>query len=539
MLLRTAKDYWIDANSITLVFPDDISRGINIHGSKDCHLSNNAIQGAGNLPQLPQGIGIDVLDSDNIFYDCNTLHNLHTGARFDGVCNGTELQATTFITPMRIGLHYLPGLTIEPQLHEGNRWLTTGGAFGEAAARNDIQNVQGIPIDVALAAQRYEVHSTSVPFYPPSFAFPGLPQPWSTYIPFWFPTDEEGTPDPCGAEPDMLAGGGEEMRLRIAQGAGFEGDYSANRLWQARRNLYDALAAEAGSLSGAMQSFYQANSAGLLGSLHAVELGKRGLFRLLPAARAQMDLHLADMKQLAAAIAEQDSLIAIEEGDEQLRRNLLNDFSAAARAVDSLEHGILSARMALADSLQYQNNLLSGNPIYESNAIQVNDLYLSKPARGLADFSEAQLAALESIAEQCPTAGGRAVWQARSLLALAGMEGDFPDSCLLYMPALQMPAYQNPGLLIHVEEGKAEVQLLLFPNPAQDRLTVVFQPGAAQYLQLADAMGRTRWSLDVSTGKGDSGEVSIDVSRLAPGYYYFLLRDINGYVHSRGLSIIR
>ncbi|MBX2930244.1 MAG: T9SS type A sorting domain-containing protein [Saprospiraceae bacterium] len=78
----------------------------------------------------------------------------------------------------------------------------------------------------------------------------------------------------------------------------------------------------------------------------------------------------------------------------------------------------------------------------------------------------------------------------------------------------------------------------IFPNPAQDVITVRFLPDVAQYMQLADVMGHIRWSLDVSIGTGDSGEVSIDVSRLASGYYYFLLRDINGLIHSRSISII-
>ena len=178
MLLRTANDYWIDANTITLVFPDEISRGINIHGSKKCHVSNNAIQGAGNFPQLPQGTGIDVLDSDNTFYDCNTQSNLHTG-----------------------------------------------------------------------------------------------------------------------------------------------------------------------------------------------------------------------------------------------------------------------------------------NAIYQSNAIQINDLYLSKPARGHTDFAEAQLAALESIAEQCPTAGGRAVWQARSLLALTGMEVDYPGECFEPQNQLTIPDMEMPAALDNLKA------LTVYPNP--------------------------------------------------------------------------
>jgi hypothetical protein len=537
MWMQAADHYRIENNTIGLSAQPDTElehAGILLEGVRHSQVLNNTIEGN----STNNGIGMDVFGSSDVFYDCNTLSNLHTGARFGGVCNGTELQATTFITPMRIGLHYLPGLTTDPQLHEGNQWLTTGGAFGEAAARNDIQNVQGVPIDVALAAQRYEVHSTAPPFYPPSFSFPGLPPPGSTYVPFWFPIDEEGAPDPCGAEPDMLVGGVEEMRIRIAQGISFEDDYAANRLWQARRNIYDAIAAEAGSLSGAVQSFYQSNSAGLLGSLHAVEQGKRELFRLLPAARAQMDIHLADMKQLAEDIAEQDSLLALEEGNLMLRQSLLQEFGMAVRAVDSLEQAIYAARTALADSLQISNSLLTANAIYESNAIQVNDLYLDKPARGLADFTEAQLATLDAIAEQCPAAGGRAVWQARSLLALASVHQDYPDSCLPNWPALQMPGYPAVESIVSSGKYNLDVKLNIFPNPAQDVITVRFLPDVAQYMQLADVMGHIRWSLDVSIGTGDSGEVSIDVSRLASEYYYFLLRDINGLIHSRSISII-
>lgn len=535
--LRTAADYHISENSITLSFPDGEAAGIRLLGAQESRVMGNKLQGTGQSSFLLGGTGIDVRGSNDVFYDCNSLSSLHTGARFGDVCNGTELQATSFATPMRIGLHYLPGLTTSPQLHEGNQWLTAGGAFGEAAARNDVPNVPNIAS--ILAAQRYEVHSTTPPFLPPSIAFPNLPQPWSAYIPFWFPFTQ-GTPDLCGAEPDMLTGGGEEeLRLKIAQGGGFEGDYATARLWQARRNLYAALTAQPAGISGSLSSFYLSNSTGLQGGLHMVENGKRELYKPIQILASPMAALLEDMRQLADEIAEQDSLIWIEEGDEALRQSLLTHFGMKARAVDSLEQLILSARFTATDNLLQQNSLLPAGAIYETNALDLNTLYLSKPARRLADFTPAQMADLEFIAGQCPAAGGRAVWQARSLLALGGVEHDYDDDCVWSSPAIVAPNNRNSAPSLQEEKGQTEQVLFLFPNPAQDKLTVRFQPGAAQYMQLADATGRPQWSLDVSTGLSDNGEVFIDVSRLASGYYYFLFIDMDGQIHSRGLSIIR
>jgi len=200
---------------------------------------------------------------------------------------------------------------------------------------------------------------------------------------------------------------------------------------------------------------------------------------------------------------------------------------------------LLALGILMADNLLQQNSLLPAGAIYETNALELNALYLSKPARRLADFTPAQMADLEFIAGQCPAAGGRAVWQARSLLALAGGEQDYDDDCVWNSSAIVAPNNGNSAPSLQEEKGKTEQVLFLFPNPAQDKLTVRFQPGAAQYMQLADATGRPQWSLDVSTGLSDNGEVFIDVSRLASGYYYFLFIDMDGHIHSQGLSIIR
>jgi hypothetical protein len=535
--LRTAADYHIAENSITLSFPDGEAAGIRLLGVQESRVTANKIQGTGQLSPLLGGTGMDVRGSNDVFYDCNSLSNLHTGARFGDVCNGTEMQATMFSTPMRVGLHYLPGLTATPQLHEGNQWLTTGGNFGEAAARNDVPNV--LNIASILAAQRYEVHTATPPFYPPSFAFPNLPLPPQFYAGQWF-LNTVGIPDPCGAEPDMLTGGGEEeLRLKIAQGGGFEGEYTAARLWQARRNLYAALAAQSGGVSGSLLSFYQNNQAGLQGGLYNIEYGKRELYQPAQMLALPMAALLEDMRQLADEIAEQDSLIWIEEGNEVFRQSLLTDFGMKARAVDSLEQLMLSARFTAADNLLQQNSLLPGSAIYETNALDLNALYLSIPSRSLADFTPEQMADLEFIAGQCPAAGGRSVWQARSLLALAGVDQVYSDDCVWNTSALGTPNDGVEEALIQEEKSKTEQILLIFPNPAQDRLTVRFQPGAAQYMQLADATGRPQWSLDVSSGLCSQGELLIDISRLTSGYYYFLFIDMNGHIHSQGISIIR
>ncbi len=143
------------------------------------------------------------------------------------------------------------------------------------------------------------------------------------------------------------------------------------------------------------------------------------------------------------------------------------------------------------------------------------------------------------ISGQCPAAGGRSVWQARSLLALAGVDQVYSDDCVWNTSALGTPNDGVEEALIQEEKSKTEQILLIFPNPAQDRLTVRFQPGAAQYMQLADATGRPQWSLDVSSGLCSQGELLIDISRLTSGYYYFLFIDMNGHIHSQGISIIR
>ncbi|HMG15689.1 MAG TPA: T9SS type A sorting domain-containing protein [Saprospiraceae bacterium] len=117
----------------------------------------------------------------------------------------------------------------------------------------------------------------------------------------------------------------------------------------------------------------------------------------------------------------------------------------------------------LSDLISENDGISTSNDA-EANEKQVNEMYMRICFDGSYQLDTLDWDTLYSIANQCPETGGRAVYEARSLLLLANEFIDFDDETLCDPPAPK-PLSQKEAIA---------GDLLVYPNPFHDEFTVQF-----------------------------------------------------------------
>jgi hypothetical protein len=155
------------------------------------------------------------------------------------------------------------------------------------------------------------------------------------------------------------------------------------------------------------------------------------------------------------------------------------------------------------------NNQLGSTHAYDVYQREVNDIYLATWHVGVFDLDSNQTATLEYIACQEPIEYGPAVFAAQALLRDNFVCGNVNRT-------------QSAGNNHHVLP-KAEPKIYLYPNPAQQQVSVAGYTGegAAQWL-LMDLTGKLVYTAPVN------GHVEvINLPNLSPGMYIWQL-NVNG-----------
>ncbi|MBL0103910.1 MAG: hypothetical protein IPP51_09225 [Bacteroidetes bacterium] len=116
------------------------------------------------------------------------------------------------------------------------------------------------------------------------------------------------------------------------------------------------------------------------------------------------------------------------------------------------------------DLLSNINTSINAQEIYETNEVQVNDIYYGTAAIGNGDDVAGYEATLLSIAQLCPLSDGPAVYHARALYSLIDPDQDYDDdiSCV-----------QN-GYYFRMQQG-VKHKSSVFPNPTSGDVTIVYK----------------------------------------------------------------
>jgi len=214
----------------------------------------------------------------------------------------------------------------------------------------------------------------------------------------------------------------------------------------------------------------------------------------------------------------QDSVALVAELD-----SLVQLMESVSLNQDTLDQAFRTEWTDKADSLLAENTAITASAQWEHNQRNYNRVLLSMIVNGQEEPDTNQLATLESIAYQCPFAGGEAVFQARALL---GEGYAFNDStlCVEIQPLIKDNRVEEP-------------MFMAYPNPGQYYVVVdlLEEAGEKGMVTMTDMLGRTLKSQVVN--KGDQ-KVYLLLENV-PGGMYYLSLNIGGKSSSQLLNVVK
>ncbi|MCW5921333.1 MAG: T9SS type A sorting domain-containing protein [Saprospiraceae bacterium] len=179
------------------------------------------------------------------------------------------------------------------------------------------------------------------------------------------------------------------------------------------------------------------------------------------------------------------------------------------------------ARPSAAASLLSQNNGLTGSAAYQANEKAVNEIFLQTVAIGNYDFTAAQIASLEAIAELCPLSDGEAVLRARAMLNLLERNPNNYDDFVNCYGGERSDNTRRKT----TPPGQS---LKLFPNPVQDVFTVEYNglSDSGQRLALFNVFGQAVMAINLPESHG---RVLVTTSNLPAGVYWYAVPGENNF----------
>lgn len=248
-------------------------------------------------------------------------------------------------------------------------------------------------------------------------------------------------------------------------------------------------------------------------AIYSVDDGIAGLFSMNPTTEAQLLSNFEGIGQKMEKLAQVDSTIYVDGSNATLlqqRQIALQTINSLTADNIALMQPVMAQRVTNADLMETENNGISvlSSDLPDWNLKEVNRIYLNSVAIGEFSFSGTDKTTLMNIAQQCPLMGGSAVFKARSLLSVVS-DMDFDDVVLC------QPTGQRQG---EGKNGIAKTVYQIFPNPANDLLTIVL-PENQQLPEPTTIIVYNAFGLKVMEKRMSMGSPTstIDVSTLPEG----------------------
>ncbi len=445
-------------NTVNITNATSHFTGIKVDGSISGNIQCNHVYGNGAEQMKRNGITGSL--SQQLVWQCNDVHNIYTGIRFDGTCISAQNFRGNYLDNHSIGLRLTPGAVIGAQTHRGNLW--NGTFSSEGAARNE-----GIEFDVSQSI--FTVQSNSLEFLPNPIITPN-----SSIA--WFETSLNPPPGgafECATElpncpPPGLLEDNDKDEVDVEIAVGFETTPALK--WTAERYLYRKLEkyGELTEDNSDLESFHLNNENSSVGKFHEIDAMSGELFEVPSAQSLALNNNYQSISEKTASLCFIDKQIPTTSGPalatlQAQRASLVQEITALTVSNEASLQNIRSLRQSAATSAALQNLQIGVSTVYEENEQTVNDIYLNTVAKGVFEFSNTQQETLKAIASQCPVKGGMAVFKARSLL---NMTEDFTESDELCLEDLrEREDSSEPGI-------KRSKDFMIFPNPGNGQVTL-------------------------------------------------------------------
>ncbi|MBK8966673.1 MAG: T9SS type A sorting domain-containing protein [Lewinellaceae bacterium] len=510
--------------------------GIGLNGSKNADVYCNTIGGVSGAYDAGKNVGINVIKSLGCAYQCNTINSTSVGIRFSGVCSAstvspypeTRMRGNSFVDHgygfmMQSDALFGSFGNQSPHAHAGNTW--SGDYEVDRAIHYGTQD--------QIYYSKFRVHIDDLPYYPLSDDSnnPNAPMPPTPNAPsfIWFEVMDDSNPFGCPAEceqptagsvPDSIGAFG----LAIAQDSlSLTTEFDEAMKETLRRYLFRFLDDNPSLISqdAALEEFYSTEEASNTGVFTTIDRLKEAALTIDSSSEVQLLLwesaiagRLDSIRVAGEAFpSEPDSSDIAEFG--ALQVVYIAEIDSFIRLQQQLFCSLLPDKISRLDSAWVLNDGIEAITQMQLNEQIVNQLYLEKAVWGNFNWTISEKNNLDTIANQCPTLGGDAVFRARTMLDAAGYWEFYNDDSLCQIsssrPVVQMASPQN-------QTGRISI----FPNPATDRIVIQStEPWAEQAIILiTDMVGNQLIQRQGREVLDSSGQGIISLSGLPPGLYF-------------------
>lgn len=501
ILLRWGVNVAALNNNINLLSSSEATAGIHLQGTLNCTVQDNLVIGNGIGGTDNHGLWIDY--ARNNAYCTNSLDKTRYGTYVTGISDAPNNFQCNDFGAHTTGL-WLDGANsfgrIGSQFHRKNCWSSDSGGATWDGVSSQSASLYPFDVDINVAA-----------CFLPSPVFPAQG---------WF---DPSIPDPSEIScAEVSCDPGEfdlesEDAIKIASGTINAGPYTDAVRWVLGQYLYEN-GYGLPTNNGTVQAFFGTQAQTTIGQFHTLDQGLRGMYDGNPVEMARMGNQLDDLADKMTDLAATDDSLMTASGPELLqlelfRGNLTSEIRLLADSIHVDYQAVNSDRINDVNGLKTQNAAITTQHIFEQNERDMNRVLLSYLAREGTHLTADEQQSLQSIAVQCPLAGGSAVLEARALLALeAGSYPNYDDGSACQSGG----TYGNP---VPSPAPKVAAGLRLYPNPAKREATLGWDTPAEQAgeLNLYDARGQHLLRINIPEG---ANQRSISLKGVPAGLYF-------------------
>ncbi len=450
------------------------------------------------------------VESGDPLVQCNVGIGGEVGMRFTGNCGVVNLIENTFIDNLDAGLYLNSTAIIGAQSDKLNKWVNT--------TSSTVAICNSCPYNLSL----FEVQNYSP--YLPDIIIPASG--WFGLIPNMPILRCSDVCLPDLALNDSIT---TEEQYLLDNGTLGLSEYSLEIDEFVRQEIFMKISRmDASLLTPQLTDFYNAH---LSGDLYSYQAMKDALSVNVVTPADQISL-AANINDLKLEINESNSIgkLLLDSSISQLEKDSLSIVLTSKLTTIESKY---NENIAIVDPVNLQvdnlnasaemmNSGISTSEIIYANQKQVDEIYLQTVAIGNYHLTASQIDVLEYIANQCPLAGGDAVFQARGLLSLSSHNMYYDDNTACSVAGISFRKRSVNGIGVS-----------LFPNPATDKVQIKIISGIDQkyVLDFSNLLGEIVKSVSLS---GNIIDQQIDLTDLAQGVYMYTLsapnEKLNGYI---------
>ena len=498
-----------------------VTSGMNITAGGDNTISCNSVSGKGYQLSMSDTLryGYRIAQSNNNILQCNSSDSTGFSFRFEGAANkntsfkgnhmGNSWCGLFLNSEANIGQQPVLGLG---SIYHGNIWLDSArysSGFG-AANLNDVSFL--------TLQQSLFTTNNSINFHNPKIPTDSTIGPFYVDDQVWFLKQNSGNSFDCLQSQtcnSAIAGGDENEMFRqmVVDDSSVSSIFIEESKEIAKQLVYEDLVKDSVGGNSGYLHFLTSNEFSPIGELFSVNDQLANVFKtdstnlqIVDSLKGQMKIWTDSLKSIdQLLLTQQDSTL------DTLKTIVLSHLQTKRNDIIVL----LYQHLATVDSGQTQamqdNSTIAPSIAPQLNEQYINDVYIRYKSQGRSILLQ-EFNGLLSVAQQCPSSGGEAVFRAREIIRQVNDSLEYDDAAV----CAQMGIYRKKQF---ATVNTQTIHLLLIPNPAKDQVQLILS-GFNTYKELTvtihDLTGRI---LDQKTIKTKLTSIVLNSSSLSNGIY--------------------